>query len=273
MIGATVCAALFFHSNPVPGVSVAIMGFAAALLAARTKANGREKATWMLIIAALLVIEIVAIRKDRSEAYATQAKVLEEEKQRFSDIGKRIEAGMERAQAQFKSTMVELQVNLRTVTGGDSYCYADFANESPDHKTKLLLVLCRGKYPVRDVRLRLVDQDAASEIMKKIGPNLSALQQSETQFSIGDLAAGHSTMLGFRDLSGHDRFNFLADFSALNGSWQEEIRLRMGKGTWQQALRVSRYMPGEGTRPPRYEVVFSPPPSPDYPLVNGKVDW
>jgi hypothetical protein len=50
---------------PAPGVSVAIMGLAAALMAARTKATGAEKAAWMLIISTLLVTEVLAIHKDR----------------------------------------------------------------------------------------------------------------------------------------------------------------------------------------------------------------
>jgi hypothetical protein len=109
--------------------------------------------------------------------------------------------------------------------------------------------------------------------MKKFGPSLTALQQSETQFSIGDIAAGRATTLGFRDLGGSDHFNFLADFSALNGSWQEVIRLRLNKGAWQQAFKVSRYVSAGRNKPVRAKILFSPPPSPDYPLINGKVDW
>src|ERR1700691_1393278 len=61
-----ICAALVWWI-PAPGVSVAIMGVAAALMTARTKASGTEKAVWMLIISCLLVIEVLAIRRDRKD--------------------------------------------------------------------------------------------------------------------------------------------------------------------------------------------------------------
>jgi hypothetical protein len=63
----TICAGYFLLAVPPPGVSVAVLGVAAALMAGRTKATGAEKAAWMLIISTLLVIEVLAIRKDRRE--------------------------------------------------------------------------------------------------------------------------------------------------------------------------------------------------------------
>ena len=39
------------------------MGGAAAVVSLRAKANGTEKATWMILFACFLVIEVAAIKK------------------------------------------------------------------------------------------------------------------------------------------------------------------------------------------------------------------
>jgi hypothetical protein len=65
--GGAILAGCLEYRIPSPGVSVAVMGVFAALMAARTHANAIEKAAWMLLISGLLVIEVSAIRKDRRE--------------------------------------------------------------------------------------------------------------------------------------------------------------------------------------------------------------
>src|ERR1700683_4090842 len=62
---ATITCAFLFYFVPPPGVSVAVMGVTAAIMTARIKPTGPEKAAWMLIISALLVIEVSAIKEER----------------------------------------------------------------------------------------------------------------------------------------------------------------------------------------------------------------
>jgi hypothetical protein len=52
-----------FVRVPVPGVSVAVMGGAAAVVSLRAKANETEKATSMILFACFLVIEVAAFKK------------------------------------------------------------------------------------------------------------------------------------------------------------------------------------------------------------------
>src|SRR5258707_14918153 len=53
---ATIACAFLFYLVPLPGVSVAVMGVTAGIIAARTKDTGVEKAPCMVIISPLLVI-------------------------------------------------------------------------------------------------------------------------------------------------------------------------------------------------------------------------
>jgi hypothetical protein len=55
------------------------------------KTTGTEKAIWMLIISALVVIEITPINRDRFSNEQTEKIRAEEERQHFTTIGKGIE--------------------------------------------------------------------------------------------------------------------------------------------------------------------------------------
>src|ERR1700719_1528990 len=69
--GAIVCGYWLFRL-PAPGYAVAVIGVVAALMAGRTKASGSEKAGWMLVMFGLLLVETLAIRKDRRDAEDSQ---------------------------------------------------------------------------------------------------------------------------------------------------------------------------------------------------------
>jgi hypothetical protein len=61
----TIVAAALEYWTPAPGIAVAAMGVAASLMAARTYSGGLQKAGWMLVITAFLVVEAQAIKQDR----------------------------------------------------------------------------------------------------------------------------------------------------------------------------------------------------------------
>jgi hypothetical protein len=116
---------------PAPGVSVAIMGLAAALMAARTKATGAEKAAWMLIISTLLVTEVLAIHKDR-ELHDEQIALLFKQGEnikgqaetKFGELGGKLEGEIDTGKAildKTNSVMKLSEQNLQNITGGDSF--------------------------------------------------------------------------------------------------------------------------------------------------------
>jgi hypothetical protein len=148
-------------NTPGPGVSVAVMGVAAAVMTARAKASGPEKAVWMLIITSLLISEVLALRKDRREHDNQIARVLSEEvgarreaKTNFEGIGGGIKAAISQSEDQFEetvsqqshhfdATMKKEQMNFDALTGGDSYAVVipDFM-ESNTNTFPLLLTGC-----------------------------------------------------------------------------------------------------------------------------------
>ncbi len=115
---ATIACAFLFYLVPPPGVSVDVMGVTAAIMAARTKATGAEKAAWMLIISALLVIEVAAIKKERFFNEQTEKLRTEEERQHFAAIGTGIEQTIGQGQQQFNATLTTEKNNLARTLGG-----------------------------------------------------------------------------------------------------------------------------------------------------------
>ncbi|HEY1482256.1 MAG TPA: hypothetical protein VGK96_26450 [Candidatus Sulfotelmatobacter sp.] len=76
IFGGLTLSALLLYRLPSPGIGVAVMGVVAALMAARVNPRGFEKAAWMILMSALLVVEILAVRKDRNEHDAAMANLL-----------------------------------------------------------------------------------------------------------------------------------------------------------------------------------------------------
>lgn len=121
----TLASAIVVFRTQAPGVSVAAMGAAAALMAGRTKATGTEKATWMLIISCLLVGEVSAIRKDRAENDKKMVQLLEEErtarseaKSNFEGIGNGINEQSRQSQTQFAQTIGQMSTQFNKTMGG-----------------------------------------------------------------------------------------------------------------------------------------------------------
>jgi hypothetical protein len=268
--------AWFSWHLPPSGYGVVVMTVVAGIMAIRPEMGGWERSLWFVLLVCFSIIEIRAINHDREQAKDEFTEItaglktsVDQGKVAVNGLQTTIKEGREH----FDATVTGLEKNLRATTGGDSYCYAVFGNESPDHRTKLLFVIHRGSFPLRNAHLRLVDQMKASELAKEFGPSLSVLQQSETNYSLGDIGNGQSETLAWVDLSGRDHINYLADFSALNGNWYELIRLRLTKGGWQQAYKVSKWIVVDKKKPAQEKILYAPSPPREYPLVNGKVDW
>jgi hypothetical protein len=240
---ATAVSAFLMWRPPVPGFSAACMGLAAAALSLRTKATGAEKATWMLIIAALLAVEVLAIRRDRAEAYAAQMSALREERAHFSEIGKGIESVVVQAQDQFKATMgrsdklinlqsrelVSLSNNLKTLTGGQSFACLGYVPGQ-----QFLMFLHIGRFPLYGVSARVVDLDRAAR------PGHQDSDLLGITIVVGDMIQKHANTLrvpaNFAYLQ--DRFNANIFFTARNGDWVQLLRERKVGNDWVRAVRV-----------------------------------
>lgn len=128
---ALICA-YWVYKIPAPGYAIAVMGIAAAIMAARTKASGYEKAAWMLVMFGLLFVETRAIRKDRTDNELKRVQAEKELKENFHDIGEGIRASISESDRNFNATIGKTNQVLANITGGDSFAYVSPQNFSGD---------------------------------------------------------------------------------------------------------------------------------------------
>jgi hypothetical protein len=124
----------FWLYTPAPGWAVAIIAFAAASMSIQNDMKGWQKAIWMLLIGILLIVELRAITKDRTDSNARliQARadqdaafhgIRETENSNFRATAKGLETAIStgkdeiaQSQRQFTATADKLDQNLRILT-------------------------------------------------------------------------------------------------------------------------------------------------------------
>ncbi|MGB2604396.1 MAG: hypothetical protein WBC78_12435 [Candidatus Sulfotelmatobacter sp.] len=200
-----VCAVLSWWI-PSPGVSVAFMGVAAAMMTARTKATGTEKAVWMLIISTLLVSEVLAIRKDRREHDEQTARLLQLEKE-----------------------------SLDNITGGDSYAYvaAGMTSGPPPYP---LFVWVKGKHAVHDLaaEMQTVIPGGTRESTVRQLQSMHPLPLGNGDFLPGPTPIGESVSSGSYGITVVSRSSWI----------QEQLDIsQCSDGVWSEAIKMNG--PGE----------------------------
>jgi hypothetical protein len=130
------------------------------------------------------------------------------------------------------------QAGIRTTTGGDSFAYIHTWVAS---NTAILSVAHRGRYPLYEVKVRIYDQTwpegspphatfAALKEFPVIPPHAFLLLHGD--------ASGVAS--GGPDLSHQDEAYFVVSFTARNGGWMQQVKLRRVGEQWQVATQVTR---------------------------------
>jgi hypothetical protein len=174
LIACVLCLLLF---TPSPGFAVAVLAFAAGVMAVRTDHFTRtERVVWILIAGALCFVELRAISKDRDEHDALQAEIREENdrdrrlaQRAFNDVlkqGSSLFAQEKQLSTQtLKNEKLAIE-SLAEATGGDSFPYVIMAV----YQNSLLaqLSVC-GAHPLHQVHITIVDEDATDVAFKTPG--------------------------------------------------------------------------------------------------------
>jgi hypothetical protein len=261
-----------FSRIPPPGIAVTVMGVMAALMSLRTKATGTEKAIWMLIISALVVIEISAINRERLLNERTERIKAEEERQHFTTIGKGIEKNIAQSQKQFEETiglgqkqfnatltteknnlsrtLGGLKETVNAATGGSGFCYAILVPPDAGNTNAVSTVVPQGKYPLTNVNALVTDDDMMTQwlndVTRRGKPNtaeeFAALNdRAQEWLHLGDLPPQFPERFPMRadTVTGDSRMLTIM-FWANNGSWTEKFALRRVDGKWLRLIRVWR---------------------------------
>ncbi|HKW00709.1 MAG TPA: hypothetical protein VJN96_12850 [Vicinamibacterales bacterium] len=124
-------------------------------------------------------------------------------------------------------------------TGGDSYAYLDPQIDDGHNSAVSLVVMNQGNYALRSLNVRIVRIDAAGR--DSIAPRTVADPfQNDLIFpmdAVGKHQASFIQLPGPIPLEGdHVKWNVF--FTALNGSWDDLVRLHRVNGHWVKAFKV-----------------------------------
>jgi hypothetical protein len=229
----TIC---FLHDlwawHPPVGVWIGILGLVGVvvtLVRDPKEMSKREKAAWIFILFALLLLEIKSVYQDRSEHDEAERQSRERSEQNFREIAGGIQSAIDglnttikEGREHFDKTMAGLANTVNTQTGGESYASLLFVPQQG-----FLFFDHRGQHPLYGVDARIANLDETNNL-------------TGATVSVGDLIRGHGNMVtvpaNLAYLTDHVNANIF--FTARNGNWTELLRVRQTTNGWVRAIRI-----------------------------------
>jgi len=167
----------------------------------------------------------------------------------------------QRSQSAFEIALETLtETSLKTVTGGDSFC---FIQMQIGQDGIYPIVLSIGKYPVYDLTLRQWDPEDWTAPLLTSPHDRFAKVASETSI-LGTLPNDDYKNIREMPLPTRDK-RYDAEFSARNGSWSQEMMLRSTPAGWKFATLVRKSRRVAKTAGERYGQPLCYHVDPDFP--------
>jgi hypothetical protein len=198
------------------------MAVFASVMALRSEMRHREKFLWFIVSISFALVELKAIDTDKKEYAATVVIERDAQNKRFKGIADGISNSIIQNQKHFETTMKALDENIKTITGGNSFCYITFVGIGGGKNA--LMVFQMGRFPLHGVQARFYDLDKGRDLytvdFERIPVGQGLLRQD---IVLDEKAQGL-------------RVNIF--FHALNGTWLQALRMRKIGGEWYHAIRV-----------------------------------
>jgi hypothetical protein len=222
-------------------VLMAVLGGVVSVHAPQAKGTRWSYAIVFIVLGVLAVVFTIKVSREAGEAAGTVKTALNGLK--IATDRNAVLEGVNNEQSKqiiaLSNKAVGLAQNsILTTTGGDSYCYLVLASNFPP---SIPLCIHEGKYPLYDVKARVVDISRMERAMargEKFVPNFTNDQGVVFgDVPLGSVAVPGSTSIRFSE-NEFQSFNIF--FSARNGLWSEALRLKKVNGNWVTAIQVSR---------------------------------
>jgi hypothetical protein len=124
------------------------------------------------------------------------------------------------------------------ITGGNSFCFL-MGETGPSNKLERLTITNRGKHPLYNVTVRVIDLEDLNQNIEKI--RSGAMPNTVLDGLVGQLIPRHFTKLkGTLHLGDGEIRRFNVFFTALNGSFTQLLQFRKVNNSWLWATRVQR---------------------------------
>jgi hypothetical protein len=231
VFGAATCF-WFMCWTPHSGTAVAALGAVAAIMTARDLTPG-QRVGWVVVIFALLVVEVRAIRRDRAQDEARWNIAQQKLQTNFATVQKNLQndfAGvLAQNQQAFDETMRHIanlaQLSTEAVnnlTGGDSYCYVDTEHLAANRITFFLT--SGGSHSLYDIDGSITDTESLMDIQI---PGTSSLGPGPFPHTIATLPGSGITQKRYRIM-----------IRARNGTFHQILYLHNTGDGWTTATIV-----------------------------------
>lgn len=127
-----------------------------------------------------------------------------------------------------------------SITGGDSFCYIGHPLDGSQGNKLHAAIVHKGKYPLYDVNLRIVDLEKTDSFQKQGLSFPEAVNKSQTIVNVGNISPNFAMILDTIDLTGLTRVRYNVFIVARNDLVTQNIRLQNINGTWKGAMKVRR---------------------------------
>jgi hypothetical protein len=228
----------FVVRTPPPGWAVAILGMAALMLTIREMTYA-YKCLWLLLALCFLVVELRAIRKDRSENQTAQAEARRHEDDRFAEI-------LARNQREFAATMERSEAIVRKseeiasfASGGNTFpeVFPALVEQNDGKNTIGFYLNKRGVYPLYALKVNVMRPYRSKE------PNQT--HGTGALFKLDEYNTPTSYPLYFLPLPSENEAYYSASMWARNGQWEEVIEARrVGQKTFFRWVIFGQSIPG-----------------------------
>jgi len=209
---------------PSPGVAVAVLGFAAVIMAVRAEHfTTTEKVGWILIASAMLWAELLAIANDRAEHDRYQAEFSSRQIAEFKGL-----LGQGRGQIdQLTNVLVAAKDTLAFSSGGDSFPFVDVHVITQSNGTRQLgyYLTKSGKYPLYSLTVSVGRR-------YRIASDNNAIEMHGVSRQFIELADAATYPLLVESIPTEEVAYYSALSSARNGNWEEVIELRRVGMVW-----------------------------------------
>jgi|GEM_PF-3361892 len=253
-----------------PGISIGFLALAAGIMSVRPQMHPAEKFTWVAILIAFAILEVLAIKRSDEAVKAER----DRQNQQFQSIAGGLETAIATGTSQYNSTISRVNGVLTTtqeianvakdtlanLTGGDAVAY--LAPQSPTDDGRVPLAIVNPcKFPLTGVTVVIKDMTTvpvkSSQVIfvGTLAPHLVRELDVQLTPTPGNSPPGYAS--------------FVIMIYAQNGTSYESLQFRKGKKMfWDYRASVTRLTPGQHSINPKYDKPIS-----DLPNFKFSYGW
>ncbi|AQT58890.1 hypothetical protein [Cellvibrio sp. PSBB023] len=153
----------------------------------------------------------------------------------------RVENSFGAMESRFKELLEKVEAKTEEmighISGGNSFPWFQVSMIDNSTNIGLLMAMHQGKHPLYDVSARIVDLNKFEQVKTKF--SLATLGYTDTNINLGNMTSSNVRLVQQWKLESEPEQSYNIFFTARNGSFIQELRLKKIYGVWVSATKIS----------------------------------